>query len=156
MEEAKNQDKPEIRKGNIIRKGEKRKVCKYTFQPKAESLATVREFIRTTLKSFDSIKPHVPDIVFAAHEACKNAVEHNPESDQPVDVVCEVFEDSVVIQVSDKGKGFDPRSVPKSMPDPTALAGRGIHLIHSLMDAVETKTGSDGTMVRMKKRITDC
>ncbi len=155
MEKDKKRKKPQIRKGNITTRGEKKKVCKYTLQPRAESLTTLREFIRTTLQPFDSIRYHVHDIVFATHEACKNALEHNPESDEPVDVVCEVFDDSVIIQVSDKGKGFDPGAVPESMPDPTALCGRGIFLIHTLMDAVETKTGADGTMVRMQKKIRD-
>ncbi len=155
MEEVDAQDIHQLRKCTIRSTGEKKKVCKYSLQPKAESLTTVREFIRTTLKPFDSIRPHVHEIVFATHEACKNAVEHNPESEDPVDIVCEVFEDSVIVQVSDRGKGFNPKNIPKRIPDPTALEGRGIFLMHAMMDAIETKTGNNGTTVRMQKRIRD-
>lgn len=135
----------------VTRTGSARKVSRYTLEPSNSSLTTVREFIRTSLRPFVPIDPHVQDIVFATHEACKNALQHNPEVDSPVDVVCEILDDSVVVQVADHGSGFDPHTLPPCPPDPDALDGRGMFLIYALMDAVEAETGEHGTRIQMQK-----
>jgi anti-sigma regulatory factor (Ser/Thr protein kinase) len=129
-----------------------RKVSRYSLEPTTSSLTSVREFIKTTLKPFKPIEPHVSDIVFATHEAAKNAVVHNPQVDAPVEVVCKVLVDAVVVEVSDRGSGFDIVMIPPGRPDPEALAGRGIFIIYSLMDEVEAQTGSTGTRITMLKR----
>lgn len=129
-----------------------RKTGRYSLGPATSSLASVREFIRTTLKPFQPIEPHVPDIISATHEAAKNAVVHNPDVDKPVEVVCRVMDDSVVVEVSDGGAGFDSGKLPPAVPDPEALAGRGLFLIYSLMDGVEADTGPAGTRITMHKR----
>ncbi len=128
-----------------------RKVSRYSLEPTTSSLTTVREFIKTTLKPFKPIEPHVSDIVSATHEAAKNAVVHNPEVDAPVEVVCKVMPDAVVVEVSDRGGGFDA-VIPPSRPDPEALAGRGIFIIYSLMDEVQAQSGDSGTRITMLKR----
>jgi anti-sigma regulatory factor (Ser/Thr protein kinase) len=129
-----------------------RKVSRYSLEPTTSSLTSVREFIKTTLKPFEPIGPHVPDIVSATHEAAKNAVVHNPELDAPVEVVCKVMSDAVVVEVSDRGAGFEFATVPPRQPDPEALAGRGIFMMYSLMDEVEAQTGVSGTRITMLKR----
>lgn len=129
-----------------------RKVSRYSLEARVSALPSLREFMRVTLKPFDPIGPHVSDIVFATHEAAKNAVVHNPGYDLSVEVVCSVMPDSVVVEVNDRGSGFDARSLPPSQPEPEASAGRGIFIIYSLMDEVKTKSGKAGTCVRMMKR----
>ena len=128
------------------------KVCRYTLEPSASSLTTLREFIRATLKPYPHIEPHIEDIVSATHEACKNSLLHNPENECPVDVMCRVFENRVVIEVADSGSGFDPEILPPLPPDPEALEGRGLLLIYALMDKVEAETGEHGTKIKMQKR----
>jgi anti-sigma regulatory factor (Ser/Thr protein kinase) len=133
--------------------GRSRKVSRYTLEPSTSALTTLREFLRATLKSYPDIEPYIGDIVSATHEAAKNAVVHNPESSGPVDVTCEVTNDTVVVEVKDRGKGFVPGEVPVGPPDPESLAGRGIYIMHALMDDVETESGRRGTRVRMVKRL---
>jgi len=145
-------DRQKTGKGTITRNSEARKVSRYSLDPESSSLILVREFIKTTLQPFSPITPHVCDIVFATHEACKNALQHNPQNDSPVDVVCEVLKDSVVVEVADRGSGFDHCILPPSAPEPEAMEGRGIFLIYSLMDAVEAETGVEGTSIKMQKR----
>jgi serine/threonine-protein kinase RsbW len=128
------------------------KVCRYTLEPSASSLTTLREFIRATLKPYPHIEPHIEDIVSATHEACKNSLLHNPENECPVDVMCRVFENRVVIEVADSGRGFDPEILPPLPPDPEALEGRGLLIIYALMDKVEAETGVHGTKIKMQKR----
>ena len=137
--------------GTIARDGNPRKVSRYTLEPTPSGLTTVREFIRTTLKPFALIEPHIYDIISATHEACKNAVVHNPDNDSPVDVVCEVRDDSVIVEVADSGPGFDPDILPPTKPAAEQLEGRGIFIIYSLMDAVEAETDERGTRITMQK-----
>ena len=143
----------ESRRKMSVGRGSCVKVCRYTLEPSASSLTTLREFIRVTLKPYPHIEPHVNDIVSATHEACKNSLFHNPENECPVDVICRVFENRVVVEVTDSGNGFDPDILPPSAPDPDALEGRGLLIIYSLMDEVEAETGENGTRVMMQKRV---
>lgn len=129
------------------------KVCRYTLEPSASSLTTLREFIRVTLRPYPHIEPHIEDIVSATHEACKNSLLHNPRNESPVDVICKVLKNRVVIEVLDRGSGFDPEILPPSPPDPEALEGRGLLIIYALMDKVEAETGEHGTIIRMQKKL---
>ena len=135
------------------RTGRSHKVSRYTLEPSASALTTLREFLRATLTSCPGVEPYVHDIICATHEAAKNAVVHNPGSEEPVDVTCEVRPDAVVVEVSDKGRGFEPPADPRAAPDPEALAGRGIFLMHSLMDDVQTCSSARGTRVRLIKKL---
>lgn len=141
--------KPRTRRGN-----RPRKVSRYVMHPSETGLYAVREFLRTTLKPFECATPHIGDIVTATHEACKNAVIHNPKSQEQVDIVCEILDDSIVVEVLDKGPGFDvSRVIPPRMPDPHSPDGRGLFIIYSLMDKVEAESGKEGTRIRMKKML---
>ena len=74
-------------------------------------------------------------------EALANAVLYGNQSDPAKIVRVEVVLDPsrIVLDVMDEGQGFDPSSV----PDPTlpgnleGTGGRGLFLIHKLMDEVE-------------------
>jgi len=135
------------------RKGRSRKVSRYTLEPTTSSLTTLREFLKATLSPYPQVEPYMEDIVSATHEAAKNAVVHNPDSNGPVEVRCEVSDDAVVIEICDRGRGFKPSNKPPPAPDPEALAGRGMFLMYSLMDKVETESGLRGTRVRLIKRL---
>jgi serine/threonine-protein kinase RsbW len=95
------------------------------------------------------------DIEIALREALANAVVHGNHQDphRRVYVTCRCgMEGEVSITVSDEGRGFDDRAV----PDPTAPAnvefthGRGIYLMHTLMD--EVRFERSGAVVHMKKK----
>lgn len=135
------------------RKGRTHKVSRYTLEPSTASLTTLREFLKSTLRPYAEVQPYLQDIISATHEAAKNAVVHNPDSNSPVDVVCEVRSDSVVIEITDKGGGYSPENKTPEQPDPESLAGRGTFLMYSLMDKVETKSDSGGTCVRLVKNL---
>jgi anti-sigma regulatory factor (Ser/Thr protein kinase) len=63
-----------------------------------------------------------------------------------------VEEDSrVVVTIRDQGVGFVPERI--TLPDPHSFAdhGRGLYLIHALVDEVEY-TRADGTTVRLVKK----
>jgi serine/threonine-protein kinase RsbW len=96
-------------------------------------------------------------IDMAVREAITNAVVHGNQEDESksVEIVFNCAGNTLAVEVSDQGAGFDPASVPDPT-DPANLmktSGRGIFLMRSFMDQVEWRPRPDGgTTVRMVKR----
>jgi len=97
-------------------------------------------------------------MVTAVREAVTNAVIHG-NKERPgtnVDVWFELGSDCIGITVSDQGDGFDPQSLPDPVSSEHLMdsSGRGVFLMHQLMDEVSyTFPPSGGTTLRMTKRI---
>ncbi len=97
----------------------------------------------------------VQDIVQALTEALVNAVLYST-SDLDVEVVVFAAHTSLIVEVHDRGSGFDIDSIPP--PDFDLISeigvkngGFGIHMIKALVDKVEIESTSQGTTVRMSK-----
>ena len=95
------------------------------------------------------------DIKLCLHEAVFNAVKHGNKQDSslPVHIIVRMGDNSLTLEVTDQGRGFDFSVI----PDPTTeenigkYHGRGIYLIKSMMDKV---TFSDeGRTINMFKRL---
>ncbi len=86
------------------------------------------------------------DVLLAADEAYINAFMHSGDIEGQVDVRAEVRAGRVLVEISDGGCGFEPGAVDvRSRPDPFETHGRGLFLIHHLMDDVHVRTGgADG------------
>ncbi|HEY3269106.1 MAG TPA: ATP-binding protein [Armatimonadota bacterium] len=93
----------------------------------------------------------VADITLAVAEACVNGVRHGaaPGDDPLVTVLAHPADDHLSIEVVDRGIGFHIR--PMEMPDAFSESGRGIALMHALMDQVAITSSRGGTRVRMIK-----
>jgi serine/threonine-protein kinase RsbW len=92
------------------------------------------------------------EISLAVTEAVSNAIRYGSpagEADQ-VEVHVRLEEPRLVITVRDHGPPFQPP--PPSCPDPASFAehGRGLFLMHQLMDEVQFGW-DDGTVVKMIK-----
>ena len=96
------------------------------------------------------------DVRLAVEEAVRNSIEHGHFCDEvlPITVFYRVGKDKVTIRVEDKGEGFDLEKI----PDPRKLDnlmrgnGRGVFLIHKLMDRVRyNKKGNKVTMTKFFK-----
>jgi anti-sigma regulatory factor (Ser/Thr protein kinase) len=97
------------------------------------------------------------EVLLAADEAFINAFMHSGDVAGLVEVSAEVGAGRVVVEIRDRGCGFDPRAIDvRAVPDPLATHGRGLFLIHHLMDAVEVRSRKRGagTLVRMEKGFT--
>jgi serine/threonine-protein kinase RsbW len=124
-----------------------------------ENLELIREFVakiaqKTGLKEID-----VNKIELAVDEACANVIKHAYPEDapsKPIQIRIEVNPGKMLIIVSDKGKGFDVKSVPavdmnKYLAE-MRVGGLGIYLIRNLMDEVEfTMNQGKNNEVRMIK-----
>ncbi len=96
------------------------------------------------------------DIRLAVEEAVKNSIEHGPPQGQslPVKVFYAIQRDKIEISVEDRGEGFDMKKVPDPRTKDNIMRGdgRGVFLIHKLMDKVAyNKKGNKVTMTKFFK-----
>jgi serine/threonine-protein kinase RsbW len=116
------------------------------------SLYPARMFVDSIAREagFDEAEREAFDL--AVTEAVSNAVRHgSPRGAENQVELCVIDEGArLVVTVTDEGEGFVPTGF--SLPDPQSYAdhGRGLYLIHALMDEVEF-TRNGGTTVRMAK-----
>ena len=96
------------------------------------------------------------EIGMALIEATINAFEHSGNDSENVEIHFVIQGDTLVIKVTDKGKGFDPSKV--KIPNieeklrSDKKRGWGLKLIQELMDTVEFESTPEGTTVTMTKK----
>ena len=115
-------------------------------------LAQVRDDVCSAIAPLGFPDSALFDIKVAVGEALANAVRHGgPATGKGlVSVGISAFEDRVVIEVADKGVGFD--GVHSTSDDIYAPSGRGIMFMRALMDRVEFEPATGGgTLVRLVK-----
>jgi PAS domain S-box-containing protein len=115
----------------------------------ASRLADLRQDVRGFLRRQALSEMDTQDVLLCLQEACTNAVRFG-DSRHGMDVEVSLSDDSLVAIVRDYGAGFDVPHPSPTPPDPFTPNGRGLLLIHSLMDHVEI-TCPGGAEVRMLK-----
>ena len=90
-------------------------------------------------------------LVLTVSELCTNAVRFGSGAPGSLSVYAWPEDDSLVIEVSDDGRGFDWQPV-DDVPDPDADEGRGLFLVNTLADVVSVERRDDRTVVRAVKR----
>ncbi len=95
------------------------------------------------------------DIVQALTEACVNAIMYT-NNDADVEIVVYATHDALMLEVRDKGAGFNPDNV--KAPDFELMqqvgggsGGFGLHMIKALVDQLEIDSSPSGTTIRMSK-----
>ena len=111
----------------------------------ASSLAVLRRALRQWLPQNGANEDDVIEILIAVGEAAGNAVEHAyGPGDAVFDISGTVTDDLFQIAVRDYGSWRPPRGQNR---------GRGTLLMQQLMDEFEVTTTSDGTEVRLSRRL---
>jgi stage II sporulation protein AA (anti-sigma F factor antagonist) len=123
---------------------------------RADSLAGVRSQVAEVLEPVELTEAARFDIKVAVGEAVANAVRHGSPGGERDEVRIDVsaFDDRVVIEVRDRGHGFDDGDTP-SGDDLFASSGRGLVFMRALMDDVDFESDADGggAVVRLVKRL---
>ena len=127
---------------------------------RAEFVALARLVVSSFAStSFGLEDDRIDDLKIAVSEACTNAIEAHGAADteERVLIRCEDNDDHLEVRIEDRGRGFDPRTLPEHPPvtDPTRLKferGLGIPLIRSLVDDVDIASSDKGTQVRIVMR----
>jgi len=121
--------------------------------PDMELLATQTSAAVAKHMNLDDEK--TAEINMALSEACINAFEHS-ESKSEIEIHFRISEDSLVIQVTDSGKGFDKSKVDipniEEKISSNYKRGWGLKLIEELMDTVKFDSSDEGTTVTMTKK----
>jgi anti-sigma regulatory factor (Ser/Thr protein kinase) len=113
--------------------------------PKA--LGTLRRTVGRWLEPLGATPVESNDIQVSCHEACSNAMEHGYRfREAMIDVDAEFDGEAVQLTIADSGGWREKRDSDR---------GRGLELIHALMDEVEVSPGDGGTVVRMRKRLAE-
>lgn len=112
--------------------------------PKA--IPEVRHILRRWLVENGTDEEDSMEVLLAAGEALTNVIQHayGPEGGT-LDIDAQAKADEISIIVRDRGAWRPPQSG-------TSEGGRGLQLMHELMDSVEVSSGMNGTEVRMRRR----
>ena len=105
------------------------------------AIGAVTDGVTETLSRLDVPEEKTMEIALAVQEALANAVVHGCGNDPSKQVSCQVYRHrtgGILIVVSDPGPGFPPDSIPNPKRDDRLYEGhgRGVYLIHELMDEV--------------------
>jgi anti-sigma regulatory factor (Ser/Thr protein kinase) len=133
--------------------GDSERALHLALTPVASALGPARDSARLFLRGFNVPEPTVFDIVLSLEEACKNAIRFSG-SRRDIDVTVAVTTREVRFVIRDHGVGFNPPDVDiSSTPDLSDPRGRGLFLIHCLMDDVRIAC-DDGAIVTARKAVT--
>lgn len=120
-----------------------------------QNLRLVEKLIDELQLQLDLSDESYGNVLVATMEATNNAIVHGNKCDpnKLVNLKIEKQQDELLVNISDQGEGFDPKSV----PDPTApeniekISGRGIFLMERLSD--EISYSDQGRIVELKFKV---
>jgi anti-sigma regulatory factor (Ser/Thr protein kinase) len=112
-------------------------------------LAELRLRLRVYLAQRSVPAADVDATILAVHEASKNAL--RARAGQAVTIAVWIEDEVMYARVRDQGSGL-AAGTSHRCPSPRHTHGRGLFLMHSLMDNVEIDC-SDGTTVSMRRRL---
>ena len=111
----------------------------------AESLVAVRQLLRRWLRAQSASEDEIFDITVASQEACANAVEHAYRpGEESFEVEATCADRRVRVTIRDHGRWRRPRG---------SNRGRGLPLMHALMERVNVEHGEDGTIVVLERTL---
>ena len=119
----------------------------------AETVALVRSTVTNTLLMFGVTDECAEDVRLAVSEAATNVILHAGSADE-YEITVTVDDEQCVIRVKNTGDGFDAASLQGVMPSTDSARGRGVAIMHAVMDAVDmVSTPEEGTVVHLVRDI---
>jgi len=125
-----------------------------------ENLALISDFVTSLAGRLHLDDDQTFALQMAVDEACANVMEHAyaGKNDGTIRICCHADQDEVVVTIHDRGKPFDPQSVPR--PDEAAPlherqnGALGLYLMEKLMDSVGFEFDPiHGNTLTMRKKI---
>jgi serine/threonine-protein kinase RsbW len=117
------------------------------------SIPTARHIVRSSMSEIGVSDDSVHDVEIAISEACTNVLRHSGPGDE-YRVVFELSWLCASISVIDSGRGFDFETLHRGPADVSAERGRGVQLMHALVDRVRFESKPEaGTIVHLEKEI---
>lgn len=130
-----------------------------TFPGRFENLEDISQMVGKAAENAGLDDSGVYAIQLAVDEACTNIIEHayGGEGRGQIDVTTKVTPTSIVIQLRDFGRPFDPASIPvpqTNLPlEEIQPRGIGLFLIRKMMDEIKFEfTSENGNILTMIKK----
>jgi serine/threonine-protein kinase RsbW len=127
----------------------------FTIPARLALISHVRGKIAELVETVPGGEEHLDAIRLAVGEAASNAVRHgcSGNEEMKVSVQCSTDGETVVVEISDPGPGFDPAEVPTPVAGELREGGMGIHFMRLTMDGVSYRFDEHGTTVRLLKKL---
>jgi serine/threonine-protein kinase RsbW len=123
----------------------------------ARLLPKTRQAVSGYLEETDASPETLHDVILALDEACANVIRHAfpGQTDGQYHVRAEVHGDEVRVAVEDHGVGLDPDRLEDDWVEPSALSGRGLAIIRTVMSSVDVQPADPegGTRLVMRKNL---
>jgi len=117
------------------------------------SVPVVRRVLRASMQALGVEVEVVHDIELALAEAVTNVLDHATTGEE-YEVSAGIDGNTCVIEIVDRGEGFDGNELGHGDAAPHAEDGRGIQLMRALVDKVTfTNVPTLGTVVHLEKRL---
>ena len=117
-----------------------------------QTVPLVRHLVGATLAEFGVTVGCRADVELAVTEACANVLDHS-KGDDEYEVKVAVDQRTCQIRVVDQGHGFDFSTL-TGESDPDSERGRGVQLMHALVDNIHFESQPEaGTVVHLVKRL---
>jgi len=133
--------------------------CKLKVEANLESLSVISSLISEAMKQANIDAAITPRVLLAVDEACTNIVLYAyPEQKGYIRLTCWLEHDDFVISIEDKGKPFNPCSVPPPELDvdldDRRVGGLGIYFMRKFMDEISYKHDPrTGNQLTMRKHV---
>lgn len=117
------------------------------------SVPVVRRVLSGAMQTLGVLEETIDDIGLALTEAVTNVLDHACEGDE-YEVSAGIDGEICIIEVVDRGAGFDGSSLGHDDAESTSEDGRGIQLMRALVDRVTFKSVPRvGTIVHLEKQL---
>ena len=117
------------------------------------SVPVVRRVLRSAMEVLGVDGDVTADVEVALTEACTNVLKHADAGSEYV-VSAGIDGDVCVVEILDRGVGFDSEQLGLGDAEPSAEDGRGIQLMRGLVDRVTFENRETvGTVVVLEKRL---
>jgi serine/threonine-protein kinase RsbW len=123
---------------------------------RSDSVPTLRALLHRDLERWEVAAEVADAILLATGEAVTNAVVHGSwgQQDSVMVVRWSVVDGVFSFSVQDKGPGFDSsRTAMSRRAHPSQNRGRGLYIMHVLMDRVVVDSGLSGTHIMLEKAL---
>jgi len=123
---------------------------------KRTSIHMVETFVESLLELITIRDAIFDNIMISLTEAVNNGIIHGNHSDpeKNVHLTCRCFPNILEFVIQDEGRGFNPAEIPDPFHEDNLLkeGGRGVLIIHAMMEDVRYEKTPEGMRITMRIR----
>jgi serine/threonine-protein kinase RsbW len=128
-------------------------------EAKLNNLPVISDFIAETMERLEVDSSTSYKVQLAVDEACTNIIQHGYSGQKgSIKILCKLEDSEFTVTIRDRGKPFDPRSVPppdlEADLDKRKVGGLGVYFMRKMMDEMSYSFDAvNGNRLTMRKRL---